>query len=432
MPNKAHNRRILVLGGTTHDNLGDLAMQAGIVDWIHSSLPGVAVDFLSSNPEKSSQHINAERHLQSPDQLLATAWTRETPVSTAQRRNAIKLGCRFTRNKNWPEETRQSVNEFFAALDAASAVMIPGSGSMNSLWWHDWLYPKAFTVIAAHRSGKPTFMSSQGIGPPFTNRLDERVAGRMFGACNLIGVRDGSASAEILHSLGIDSDQIVTTGDDALLFKSPDPLAAVTAELSSIPRGRKIVGINLRESSSYGAKYPKLDLQYIATFLDDIGTRHDLHFLFIPISRDAQDSDHKSAKAIIEKMNGKHRTQLITEKWDAEQTRHLVGSTDFALGISYHFLLFALSSSTPTLGVYQNPYYRQKLSGLFNLYGCPAHAIEFKPEDPSLMPQSFDRLISSKDNMVQLLKEKNNRLNAVFKSSRKQLVEALIKTIEED
>jgi polysaccharide pyruvyl transferase WcaK-like protein len=432
VPNKAHNHRILVLGGTTHDNLGDLAMQAGIVDWIHSNLPGLAVDFLSSNPDKSSLHINAERHLQSPDQLLATTWTRETPVSTAQRRSAIKLGYRFTRNKNWPEETRQRVNEFFAALDAASAVMIPGSGSMNSLWWHDWLYPKAFTVLAACRSGKPTFMSSQGIGPPFTNRLDERVAGRMFGACSLIGVRDGNASAEILHSLGIDRDQIVTTGDDALLFKSPDPLAAVTAELPSIPPGRKVVGINLRESSTYGAKYPKLDLQYMAAFLDDIGTRHDLHFLFIPISRDAQDSDHKTAEAIIEKMNGKHRARLITEKWDAEQTRHLVGSTDFALGISYHFLLFALSSSTPTLGVYQNPYYRQKLSGLFNLYGCPAHAIELNPEDPSLMPQSFDRLISRKDNMVQLLEEENNRLNAIFTCSRKQLVEALMKTIEED
>ncbi|MCP4846408.1 MAG: hypothetical protein GY899_00480, partial [Verrucomicrobiaceae bacterium] len=65
MSGKDQTRRILVLGGTTHNNLGDLAMQAGIVDWIHSSFPGLAVDFLSSNPEKSIAHINAERHLPS-------------------------------------------------------------------------------------------------------------------------------------------------------------------------------------------------------------------------------------------------------------------------------------------------------------------------------------------------------------------------------
>ena len=432
MSGKDQTRRILVLGGTTHNNLGDLAMQAGIVDWIHSSFPGLAVDFLSSNPEKSIIHIKADRHLPSPDQLLATQWTRETPTSTAQRRNAIKLGCQFVRNTIITEENRECITGFFSALDSASAIIIPGSGSMNSLWWHDWLYPKAFTILAAFLSGKPTFMSSQGIGPPFTNRLDESVARRMFGACKLIGVRDGHESAKILKALGIDNEHIITTGDDALLFKSPDPLAAVNTEFQSIPQERKVVGINLRDSSSYGSKYPKLDTRYMASFLDDIGKKNDLHFMFVPISLDSQDSDHKTAEAIIGQMVEKNRAQLVDKNWDAEQTRRLIGHTDLALGISYHFLLFALSSATPTLGIYQNAYYKQKLSGLFKLYGCPDQAIELNLESPILLSQSFDRLLLQADSLLKELQQENKHLNTIFTSSRQRLTESLIEVIEED
>lgn len=426
-----------MLGGTTHSNLGDLAMQAGIVDWMHSISPGLAVDFLSNNPAHSIQHINAERHLQSPDTLLATPWTHETPQSDTQRRNAIKIGCRFVRDNKYPvgnlsTEDQQCINEFFSALDAACAVVVPGSGSMNSLWWHDWLYPKAFTVLAAFRSGKPVFMSSQGIGPPFTSDLDARLAARMFGFCELVGVRDGNASAAILHTLGIDADKVITTGDDALLFRSPDPMAAVAAELSAIPPERKIIGINLRESSSYGRKYPKLDLQYLAVALDDIGARHNLHFLFIPMSRDAQDNDLTTAKSIIEKMDEKGRTRLVEKYWDAEQTRHLIGETDLALGISYHFLLFALSSGTPALGLCQNPYYKQKLSGLFRLYNCPDWAIELSPGNPALLTNSFDQLVKQKEEVTALLEADKARVHALFASGRKQLAEALRNTIEED
>jgi polysaccharide pyruvyl transferase WcaK-like protein len=209
-------------------------------------------------------------------------------------------------------------------------------------------------------------------------------------------------------------------------------MAAVATELSTFPPGAKIVGINLRDSSSYGSKYPKIEQQHMAAFLDDIGRRHNLHFLFIPISRDAQDNDLTSAKSIIGKMDEKGRARLVEENWDAEQTRHLIGKTDLALGISYHFLLFALSAGTPALGLSQNPYYRQKLSGLFRLYNCPDWAIELSADNPSLLTGSFDQLVKQKEEITALLEADRARVHALFTSGRKQLAEALRNTIEED
>ena len=82
-----------------------------------------------------------------------------------------------------------TVRDFARHLAWADAAIVPGSGSMNSLWWHDWLYPKAYTVLAARAMGVPVAMTSQGVGPEFSHPLDAAVAAEMFSACEIVGVR---------------------------------------------------------------------------------------------------------------------------------------------------------------------------------------------------------------------------------------------------
>lgn len=419
-------RRILVLGGTTHANRGDLAMQAGLIQWLRREIPGIGLRMLSSNPDTTQAALGIPS-LRSPDHHLATEWTRETPASTAQRRRALRRGRWFvmqTRIARWlPKFVSGTAREYAIHLHWADAVFVPGSGSMNSLWWHDWLYPKAFTVLAAAAWKKPVFMTSQGVGPEFSHPLDAAIAGRMFRSCRLVGVRDGESSMKILRSIGVPQDKLVLTGDDALLFHSSAPPVPV-------PSGR-LIGVNLRDSSGYGKKYPKPALDACAHALRQTLDKHpDLHAVFIPISYDPHDDDRKSAAAAAEKIALPERTTVITRELDAAQLRHLVGSMTACLGVSYHFLLFALSSGVPSLGLWQNAYYRQKITGLFDLHKCSADAINPDETEPSEMAKRLaarlEHQLKERDALHQALVQHQEDIEKECAAARMRILKELV------
>ncbi len=157
--------KILVFGGAAHANRGDRAMQAGIVQWLRKRVPDGQLMFLSSSPQQVAEEMGAPCIL-SPDAELSTQWTRETPKSTRQRKAAIRKGRRFVwraRLFKWFGRCPGD-DSFFRQLAETRCVLVPGSGAMNSLWWHDWMYPKAFTVQAAQAMGVPVVMTSQGVG----------------------------------------------------------------------------------------------------------------------------------------------------------------------------------------------------------------------------------------------------------------------------
>jgi polysaccharide pyruvyl transferase WcaK-like protein len=68
----------------------------------------------------------------------------------------------------------------------AQAILVHGSGSLNSIFWRGWLYPKAITSLAARILGVPVVISSQGIGP-WLGRLDRFMARIFFANTTFIG-----------------------------------------------------------------------------------------------------------------------------------------------------------------------------------------------------------------------------------------------------
>ncbi|MBP7949610.1 MAG: polysaccharide pyruvyl transferase family protein [Verrucomicrobiales bacterium] len=418
-------KRILILGGTTHANRGDLAMQAGLIQWLQREVPGAEIRMLASNPDLTRQVLGVPA-FPSPDSWLATPWTRETPTSTSQRKRAIRKGRRFaiqTRLARWiPVAVHPSAREFASHLRWADAVFVPGSGSMNSLWWHDWLYPKAFTVLAAAVLRKPVFMTSQGVGPAFSHALDAAVAGRMFRACRAVGVRDGEASGAILRSVGVDAGSILLTGDDALLFTSD-------AQALSRPHG-KLVGVNLRDSSGYGKRYPKPELEACATALRRVLQRDAaVKLVFIPISYDSHDDDRKSAAAVASLIGLPERITLITEELDAAQLRGTIAGMDVCLGVSYHFLLFALSSGVPCLGFWQNPYYQQKLGGLFRLFEWEDQALDFSAgiseNSQELLADRLASLLENRNRHHRMLAQRQSVIDSECRAARNQILHRL-------
>lgn len=404
----ANRDRILVLGGVTHHNRGDRAMHEGLIRWLRTITPPAEPLFLAGNPEFTSEVLRVESRL-SPDVRLAQPWTRETSASTRQRLQCWWRGWKFSQDPP---------AEFRGWLERARAVFVPGSGSMNSLWWHDWLYVKAAEVRAAHRAGVPVFMTSQGIGPRFTHWMDRWVARAMFQRCVRVGVRDGAQSLELLREIGVSAAKSLHTGDDALLV--PPDHAAADRILAGVPPERIIVGLNVRDASSYGRGYAKPVPEVWAGALRGL-IEHglDAQFLFVPISYDRQDDDRIAARKVAALAPGvADRITLVEEELDGAALRGLAARCHAAAGISYHFLLFCLAASVPTVGAWQNPYYQQKQTGLFRLYGASEDAHDFFKLDSAALCASIMRQLERREPISSQLARQNQILREASHAAR--------------
>lgn len=408
---------LLILGGTTHENRGDLAMHAGLLRWLEKTRPDLEPVFLANNPEVTTRVLGV-RGEPSPDAGLAQPWNKQTRESTWQRVRSCARGLRFLIGPG----------EFGRRLARAAAVWIPGSGSMNSQWWHDWLYVKAWEVSAARRAGVPVFATSQGVGPPFSHGLDARVARFLFNGCTVAGTRDGPASEQILRSCGVEPSRIHFTGDDSLLLEADDDGA--DRLLGGFGAGYPVIAINARDSSSYGRKYPKPDLGFWAALLGGLAALPAKpRLLFLPVSYDAADDDRRPARALVQSLlaAGVPAEHLLApeDPFDAPVLRALAARATIGVGISYHFLLFCLSAGVPAFGLWQNPYYRAKIDGLMALHECPDHGLELGAVSPSELIGRINPLIESGNEARSRLESVTRRLRESAATTRKLILDSL-------
>lgn len=296
---------------------------------------------------------------------------------------------------------------------------------MNSLWWHDWLYPKVFTVLAAKAMGVPVAMSSQGVGPEFAHPLDAAMAREMFSACELVGVRDGEGSARILREIGVPESIVCHTGDDALLYE-PEGRASDLPNFATGDADRILVGVNLRDASTYQKGYAKSDPQRFARVFDAIAGRHRVHFVFLPISYDEQDDDRLSAQRVVDAMVEGDAATVVSAEFNAAEIRRLCGEMDVAIGISYHFTLFSLAADVPTLLLYQNPYYRQKAAGLAGLYEIPEMAINLDDNDDADLEKHIETMLSQAGRRRRELVARNKELGERVGGARSEIARRLL------
>ena len=388
-------------------------MQEGIVRLLQQSLPEARILFYAFNPEETAAVLRVRAEL-SPALTLSTPWNRETPRSTWQRLKALGRGVVFWSQvlaHRWMGlmPTRQeSRRKFFHELASAAAVIVPGSGAMNSYWWHDWFYPQAFCVVAARLRGVPVILTSQGIGPVFAHALDRWMARRMFRNASLLGVRDAEQSFRILQELGAMHDRCLHSGDDAILM----PMQA-SAAVQSFAR-EALIALNFRDSSTYQKGFPKPSLPGFAKALEMI-LHQDEHaqMLFVPISYNAQDDDRKPARAVVSllKEQDQPRISVAEAEMHAQELRALIASAEIGIGISYHFLLFCLSSNVPALGLFANAYYEQKTCGLFQLYGMEEWLVDIRQGvDADLLAEKFSRLKAARQEITTHLRQRNAEL----------------------
>ena len=272
---------------------------------------------------------------------------------------------------------RQEKDKVLQQWNKNSILIFSGGGYLNSLWWADGLYAKAFYALAAKIKGAKVLMTSQGFGP-FTHVLDRMVVTRLFSVTSYIGVRDDEISRHLVLTLHPKAaKRIFHTGDDSL--RLPADLETNVQMLlqneTIFPITGNFVAVNFRDSSSYQIGYKAPPFEELAKLLDKIIEKLNINIVFVAISYHAADGDSISANMVIQKMNNPLRVTVIRKELHPSELKAVIAQALFAIGTSYHFSLFALSQNVPVIGIYQDDYYRGKLLSLYTMYGQQANCV---------------------------------------------------------
>lgn len=284
-----------------------------------------------------------------PDSVVDSVDVRETPENSA-------TGTRIERRH--PGAAR--------AAREASLVLALGGGYLT-----DADIPQAGRMLDlleyASDAGIPTAMLGQGIGPMRDAELRAHTA-RVLAKIPLIAVRERRRAPALLESLGLASDAVLVTGDDAI-------------ELGRNARNSRPgndIGVCLRI-----AKYSPVARRArdaVARAVRDAATEFDARLVPLIIAETPGSPDRATTLPLV-----RGNANAL-----APQGR-FVGPREVAARVArcrvlvtgaYHLAVFALSQGIPVVALTSTEYYDDKFLGLDDMFGGGVRLIHL--DDPEL------------------------------------------------
>ncbi len=251
-----------------------------------------------------------------------------------------------------------------------------GSGSINDIWYDSSVIIQYYESLVCKIFGGTIVFTGQGIGP-ITSWRWERVISLSKNA-DYMTFRDCGVSERLLRAHGVYGSRYTSVGDDA--FDLPaTPFDLRTIGVNALTKTTKIVCLQFR-TTDYEINYTDNIWSKIGSTLSNINEKlENVLFIFLPMSYGRID-DLRAGKFIKSQYSGSNFV-ILDRKFSANEAKGLIAASDLAIGQSYHFGVFALSSNVPFIGVYTNQYYRLKTDGLLQWYdqrqwGVPVELIE--------------------------------------------------------
>lgn len=297
--------------------------------------------------------------------------------------------------------------EFLRAIKGADVMFAVGGGYINTVWPY-YFIEVCLTALVGAYLGKPVIMSGQCIGP-----LDGRWSHFLLKYClrrmDLVTVRDSTYSLASLNHLRFTHPRLFSTCDDALTLVAAEDEAKAFIKRHLPTQDAVIMGINVRDSRHYKLR-PTID--HVEAFwgelLDAIAENLNVRYVFIPL----QDIDERTALDVISRMKHRDRALCLPLVTDPHLAKGIIGRMDLALGISYHFLIFAMSMGVPATGLFLDEYYRIKVCGACEVFGRPEWAIPVRArEDIVEIVEQVTECLEHRDSLSQHLRVMTDRLS---------------------
>lgn len=365
-------------------NVGDLAMLTVAVDRLREVWPAASIHVITSAPQIVRSHcgdvgtvplsgrrlVLQDRLLGRVDKLLpariAARWDRAERRLRLRNPSLVGLSLRLKRSV-----TGRGFNDaaaFLSAIDRADLLVVSGAGVLTDAFLENALGVLATLEMAAQRA-IPTAMLGQGIGPLVGDELRSRAAD-VLPRVGLIAVRERLNSVERLQSLGVSSDRIVVTGDDAIEMAMPAASAAAAAGPMTAA-----IGVNVRV-----APYADVRREHLAIVRDalrNLSRRHAAELVPLPIAhRDRMDV--VTLQDLLAGMRGDAADGGASLDTPQRVIRRMSGCRIVVAG-SYHAGVFALAQGIPVVALAGSRYYLDKMRGLADQFGRGCEVVPLEP-----------------------------------------------------
>ncbi len=351
------------------DNLGDLAMLQVMLHRLCIMWPQANLKVLTRVPETLLKHCpeatplhELSRYSWLADDYLLGAVHNRLPPRRSHQLGVLKRQiertqpflvesaiCLKARLRNPQGDPRP----FLDTLKNADWLLVSGTGGFTDSA-KSWTYLVLETLDMAIRRGIPTALFGQGIGPMDDPQLRARVSA-VLPHVNLIAIREQVTARPLLEALGVPSERIVTTGDDAIEL-------AYNAHPSTLSNG---VGINLRV-----AAYAEIGLTMIEKLrpiLHEFARTHQAPLIPIPIALHVGVDDPCHIQSLLMGYENSVTDGLTITR--PTQAIELAGRCRIVVTGAYHAAVFALSQGIPTICLAQSQYYVDKFVGLRDQFG---------------------------------------------------------------
>lgn len=284
-----------------------------------------------------------------------------------------KLGWRLAL---WPE-----ARAYLDELANSSLLFNVGGGNLNSLTRGE-LYKKSVSYIAARILGVPVVVSGQTIGP-FTRRSDLLLARLGLNQVRMITFRDKEESRVTTRSIGVSRPVLRDAADDAITLPSitREQALALLHEETSIDfnqqRPELLVLLNCKASLSLFKQAGRAnDLVVETHVLLQIAERllaiEGVTVIFVATDFTHTVDDRVVHREVHRRLTNTSRAFILEREYTDQELKGIISLADLALGMRYHFHVFAAAECVPFLGFASGEYQMRKLRGLANLLSEPA------------------------------------------------------------
>jgi polysaccharide pyruvyl transferase WcaK-like protein len=359
-------------GVEEYGNMGDISMLQVSVDRLHKLFPKARIEVLTDSAENLVRYCPTAKPLDNRGRALwfangvllgryaglAPGWILGLLVwfkKTIRERYPNLLSAMLTRRlkRRNRSEDAEAVAVFASALQNADLFLICGAGGFYD-GSRTWNLDVLDLLEAAIQRNTPVAMLGQGFGP-LSDSLVLKRAAKILPRVNLITLRGGRGSLDLLRSLGIPESRVQTTGDEAL---------ELGYESRSKQSGRAL-GINIRHLAS--AWTDDNDIQSIRPVLQDFARRHEVSLIPLPIAIHFGTRDDLAIKQLLigfdEQSDGGNTldSPLKVIKQVALCRVVVTGA--------YHAAVFALAQGIPVVALAKSAYFSNKLLGLEDQFG---------------------------------------------------------------
>jgi colanic acid/amylovoran biosynthesis protein len=362
-------------------NLGDVAMLQVAVRRLRALWPGAEIFVPTVSPDLLARYCPETIPL---DPWGRTLWLAEGNVfgrlpmrisrkarphlakleRYVRRRWAKTLRGRVARQVRARGSDQLAMDAYLDAVLNADLVLGSGGGYLTDAFFEHALFAME-TLVLGQTVGSVTALLGQGIGPMTQQRL-LRPARRILPAVDLISLRENRAGADLLRSLGVDANRVVTTGDDAIeAALACDPHQAGRHSPSGATQGGTGIGVNLR--TAWYAGVPDESVRVARDCLGAASERYGSSLVPLPVSRHG---DGEDARAIAQLLQGLDR--VLSAESPVETPADLIRTIKLCRIVvtgSYHAGVFAMAQGIPTVALVRSAYYLDKFAGLADQFG---------------------------------------------------------------